>query len=56
MMQRPEAACAHLALLFGLAAATAVLGVSLARADIIQNQIADMLSVVTLAPLKKALP
>ena len=40
MMQRPEAACAHLALLFGLVAATAVLGVPAARADTIQNQIA----------------
>jgi hypothetical protein len=35
MMQRPEAACAHLALLFGLVAATVVLGVPAARADII---------------------
>ena len=41
MTQRPEAACAHLALLFGLAAATAVLGVSAARAETIQNQIAE---------------
>ena len=40
MMQQPEAACAHLALLFGLAAATAVLGVSAARAETIQNPIA----------------
>ena len=41
MMQRFEAASAHLALLFGLAAATAVLGVSAARAETIQNQIAE---------------
>ena len=41
MTQRPEAACAHIALLFGLAAATAVLGVSAARAETIQNQIAE---------------
>src|SRR6478735_10772060 len=38
MMQRPEAACAHLALLFGLVAA---LCVPTARADTIQNQIAE---------------
>ena len=41
MKQRPEAACLHLALLVGLAAVTAVLGVSAARADTIQNQIAE---------------
>jgi hypothetical protein len=40
MMQRPEAACARLALLFGLVAATAGFGVSDARAETIQNQIA----------------
>jgi hypothetical protein len=40
MMQRPKAACAHLALLFGLVAATAVLGVPAARAETIQNQTA----------------
>ena len=40
MTQRPEAARAHLALLFGLVAATAVLGASAALADTIQNQIA----------------
>jgi hypothetical protein len=40
MIQRPEAACAHLALLFGLVAATAVLGVPAVRAETIQNQIA----------------
>ena len=38
MMQRPEAACAHLGLLFGLVAA---LCVPTARADTIQNQIAE---------------
>lgn len=40
MMQRPKAACAHLALLTGLVAATAVLGVPAARAETIQNQTA----------------
>src|SRR5262249_61473119 len=40
MMQRPEAACARPVLLFGLVAATARLGVSDARAETIQNQIA----------------
>ncbi|HEY6655589.1 MAG TPA: DUF2155 domain-containing protein [Methyloceanibacter sp.] len=39
-MQLPEAACAHLVLLFGLVAATAVLGVPAVRAETIQNQIA----------------
>jgi hypothetical protein len=40
MMQRFEAALAHLALLFGLVAAIAVLGSAEVRAEIIQNQIA----------------
>jgi hypothetical protein len=40
MMQRFEAAFAHLALLFSLAAAIAVLGSAEARAEIIKNQIA----------------
>lgn len=40
MMQRSEAAFAHLALLFILAAAIAVLGTAQARAEIIKNQIA----------------
>jgi hypothetical protein len=39
-MQRPEAACAHLALLLGLAAAATAFGVPGARAETIQNQIA----------------
>ena len=50
MMQRSGAAFAHLALLFILAAAIAVLGTAQARAEIIKNQIAVFAALDTAVP------